>query len=62
MNVFLPGFGTFVAACAAPENVSKVYSIDIGYPIPKEVSIKNVNKFKHPNCFYKSEVIILALL
>jgi hypothetical protein len=24
LNVFLPGFGTFVAACAAPENVSKV--------------------------------------
>ena len=24
LNVFLPGFGTFVAACSAPENVSKV--------------------------------------
>jgi predicted O-methyltransferase YrrM len=35
------------------ENVSKVYSIDIGHPIPKEVSIKNVNKFKHSNCEYE---------
>ena len=24
LNVFLPGFGTLFAACAAPENVSKV--------------------------------------
>ena len=24
LNVFLPGFGTLFAACASPENVSKV--------------------------------------
>ncbi len=35
------------------ENVSKVYSIDIGHPIPKEVPIKNVNKSKHSNCEYE---------
>ena len=28
------------------ENVSKIYSIDIGCPIKKEIPIKNVNKFK----------------
>lgn len=35
------------------ENVSKIYSIDIGFPIKKEIPIKNVNKFKHSNCTYE---------
>lgn len=34
------------------KNVSNVYSIDIGDPIPKEIPIKNVNKFKNNNCQY----------
>jgi cephalosporin hydroxylase len=35
------------------ESVSKVYSIDIGQPIKKEIPINNVNKFKHHNCSYE---------
>lgn len=34
------------------KNVSKVLSIDIGYPINKEITINNVTKFKHDNCTY----------
>lgn len=35
------------------KNVTKVYSIDIGNPISKETPIKNVNRFKHDNCYYE---------
>ena len=35
------------------EKVSKVFSIDIGYPIKKEITINNVNKFKHNKCSYE---------
>lgn len=35
------------------KNVKKIVSIDLGRPIPKEIPIKNVNKFKHNNCSYE---------
>jgi predicted O-methyltransferase YrrM len=35
------------------KNVIRVISIDIGYPISKEIPINNVNKFKHENCTYE---------
>ena len=35
------------------ENVSKFFSIDIGHPINKEITIKNVNRFKHDKCEYQ---------
>ena len=35
------------------ENVSKIFSIDIGHPINKEITIKNVNRFKHDKCEYQ---------
>ena len=33
-------------------NVKKVYSVDLGSPINKEIPIRNVNKFKNENCTY----------
>jgi predicted O-methyltransferase YrrM len=32
--------------------VSKVISVDLGNPIEKNISIRNVNKFKHSGCDY----------
>jgi predicted O-methyltransferase YrrM len=32
--------------------VRKVYSVDLGTPINKEIPIRNVNKFKNKNCSY----------
>jgi cephalosporin hydroxylase len=34
-------------------NVKKVISIDIGHPVDKNVCIRNVQKFKHQECFYE---------
>ncbi len=35
------------------EKVSNVFSIDIGYPIDKEIPEKNVSKFKNRKCAYE---------
>lgn len=35
------------------QKVKKVYSVDLGSPINKEIPIRNVNKFKNENCSYK---------
>jgi len=35
------------------KKVSKIYSIDTGYPVDKEVAIRNVNFFKHEKCSYE---------
>jgi len=35
------------------ENICKIFSIDIGYPIEQSVPTQNVNKFKHENCVYE---------
>lgn len=35
------------------KNVKNIISIDIGKPMPKEIAIKNVNKFKHNDCSYE---------
>lgn len=49
--------GTFAGGSASlvslNEKVCKIYSIDIGNPINKEIPIRNVNKFKHGNCVYE---------
>ena len=48
--------GTYAGGSASlismNKNISKVISIDIGHPIPKQIPIENVNKFKHESCTY----------
>lgn len=49
--------GTFAGGSASLMstniNVKKVYSIDLGQPINKEIAINNVNKFKNKDCEYE---------
>ena len=56
-NITYLEIGAFAGGSASlvstHKNVSKVFSIDIGYPINKEIAINNVNKFKHDECSYK---------
>ena len=56
-NITYLEIGAFAGGSASlvsmNENVNKVYSIDIGHPINKEIPIRNVNNFKHKNCEYE---------
>jgi hypothetical protein len=49
--------GTYCGASASlvslSEKVRKIYSVDIGHPMNKEVPIDNVNNFKNDNCVYE---------
>ena len=55
-NITYLEIGAFAGGSASlmstNENVSRIFSVDIGRPINKEIPIKNVNKFKHNNCKY----------
>lgn len=56
-NIVYLEIGAFAGGSASlvsmSEKVKKVYSIDIGNPINKEIPIRNVNKFKHNQCDYE---------
>lgn len=55
-NIIYLEIGAFAGGSASlvssNQKVSKVISIDIGYPVNKEVPIRNVNTFKHNECDY----------
>jgi len=55
-NITYMEIGTFAGGSASlmskNQKVKKIISVDIGYPIKKEIPIKNVNNFKHDNCEY----------
>lgn len=44
--------GGSASLVASHKNVKRVFSVDIGKPIDKEIPIRNVNKFKHDKCSY----------
>lgn len=45
--------GGSASLVSSNNNVINVYSIDLGQPINKEITISNVNKFKNKNCKYE---------
>lgn len=45
--------GGSASLVASHKNVERVFSIDIGKPIHKEIPIRNVNNFKHSKCSYQ---------
>lgn len=45
--------GGSASLVSSHNSVRKVYSIDLGQPINKNIAIKNVEKYKNKNCFYK---------
>jgi predicted O-methyltransferase YrrM len=56
-NLTYMEIGTFAGGSASlmslNENISKIISVDLGYPIEETTPIKNVNLFKHQNCTYE---------
>lgn len=56
-NITYLEIGAFAGGSASlvstHDKVTKVFSIDIGFPIKKEITIKNVNNFKHNGCVYQ---------
>ena len=45
--------GASASLVSLSEKVRKIYSVDIGHPMNKEVPIANVNNFKNDNCVYE---------
>ena len=45
--------GGSASLISSNHKVSHSYSLDIGYPINKEIPINNVNNFKHTDCVYE---------
>ena len=44
--------GASISLMSSHPKVKNSYSLDIGNPIPKEIPIKNVNRFKNEKCNY----------